>query len=72
MKIATEFLPWAAVGFVFGAVAGFQWGKKAKSRIGESVTTNYDNGVISLKVDTYKAARAGLSDSLNSLIGGVE
>lgn len=70
MKNLLEFAPWAAVGFVFGAVAGFQWGKKAKSKIGESVTTNYENGVIRLEVDTYRAARAGLSDSINGWIGG--
>lgn len=72
LKAAAEFLPWAAVGFVLGAVAGFQWGKTAKSRIGESITTDYEGGVLSVKVDTYQAARAGLSDSINQFISGIE
>lgn len=61
-------VPWAVVGFVVGAVVGIQWGQKAKSRIGEAVSTEFDNGVVRVEVDTYQAARAGLSDGLNNFI----
>lgn len=70
MRALTEFLPWAAVGFVFGAAAGFQWGKTAKSNIGEAVKTEFDDGVVRVEFDTYQAARSGLSDSINNLIDG--
>lgn len=66
-----QVIPWAAVGFVFGALAGFQWGKKAKSNIGESVTTDYQDGVASVHFDVVGAARAGLADPINDLIDGV-
>lgn len=71
MKIAGQVIPWAAVGFVFGAVAGFQWGKKAKSNIGESVTTEFERGVATVKFDVYGAARSGLADPINDLIDGL-
>lgn len=71
MSTVTEFLPWAAVGFIFGAAAGFQWGKTAKSRIGEAVTTDFENGVVSVEFDTYKAARSGLSDGINQFLDGL-
>lgn len=66
-----EFLPWAAVGFVFGTLAGFQWGKNAKSKIGEAVKTDFKDGVATVQFDTYQAARAGLGDSINDLIDGL-
>ncbi len=71
MKIAGQFIPWAAVGFVFGAMAGFQWGKKAKSNIGQSVTTDFERGVATVQFDVYGAARSGLADPINDLIDGL-
>lgn len=64
-------IPWAAVGFVFGAVAGFQWGKKAQSNIGKAVSADVEGGVVTVQVDTVKAARAGLSDNINRFIDGL-
>lgn len=64
-------IPWAAVGFVLGAAAGFQWGKKAKSNIGQAVKTDVDGGVIRVEFDTVEAAKAGFSDDINRFIDGV-
>lgn len=61
-------LPLAVVGFLVGAVAGFAWGRKAKSSIGEAVSTDVSNGVVTVQFDTYKAARSGLADELDGLI----
>ena len=58
-------IPWAVVGFAVGAALGFAWGKKAKSSIGESVSTEFDNGVLRVEFDTYQAARSGLADELD-------
>lgn len=66
-----EFLPWAAVGFVFGTLAGFQWGKNAKSNIGEAVSTDFSDGVVKVEFDTYKAARSGLGNTINGFIDGL-
>lgn len=71
MRTVTEFLPWAAVGFIFGAAAGFQWGKKAKSHIGEAVTTDINGGVVTVEFDTVQAARSGLSDGINRFLDGL-
>ena len=64
-------VPWAAVGFLVGSFAGFQWGKKAKSNIGQAVNTEFESGVVRVEVDTIKAARAGLADPINDLIDGL-
>lgn len=64
-------LPMAVIGFLVGALAGFQWGNKAKSRIGESVTTNVSDGVVTVQLDTVKAARSGLADPINDAINGL-
>lgn len=69
--MARQLIPWAAVGFVFGAMAGFQWGKKAKNNIGESVSTEYRDGVATVSFDVYGAARSGLADPINDLIDGL-
>lgn len=61
-------IPWGTVGFLAGAALGFAWGQKAKSRIGESVTTDFNGGVLSIRVNTIDAAKAGLPDILNSYI----
>lgn len=61
-------MPWAAVGFIVGAAAGLAWGKKAKSSIGQAVTTEFDGGVATVRFDTVEAARAGLNDHLNAFI----
>lgn len=63
-------VPWVAVGFVLGAVAGFQWGKTAKSNIGKAVSTDYSGGVATVQFDVYQAARSGLGDTLNGWLGG--
>lgn len=65
---ARKAVPWATVGFVAGAVLGFAWGQKAKSRAGESVTTEWNGGVLSVNVNTVKAARAGLPDIVNQYL----
>lgn len=64
-------LPMAVIGFLVGAIAGFQWGNKAKSRIGESVTTDVSDGVVTVKLDTVQAARSGLADPINDAINGL-
>lgn len=61
-------VPWAAVGFIAGGVLGFAWGQKAKSRVGESVSTDWEGGVLSVKVNTVQAARAGLPDLVNQYL----
>lgn len=61
-------IPWATVGFVAGAALGFAWGKKAKSRIGDSVTTDFSAGRLTVKVDTVTAAASGLPDPLAAYI----
>lgn len=71
IKLVTDFMPLAAVGFIVGAGLGFAWGKKAKSRIGESVSTDVSDGVVRVEIDTYQAARAGLSDSINNFFDGI-
>lgn len=71
MGIARQVIPWAAVGFVLGAAAGFQWGKKAKSNMGESVNTEFKDGVATVQFDVYGAARSGLADPINDLIDGL-
>lgn len=53
-------VPWAVVGFVVGAGLGLAWGKRAKSRIGESVTTDVHDGKVTVQVDMWKAAASGL------------
>lgn len=65
---ARKAVPWAAVGFLAGAALGFAWGKTAKSRIGQAVTTEWHGGTLSVNVDTVTAARSGLGDALNSYI----
>lgn len=71
VQFGTEFVPLAVVGFIVGAGLGFAWGKKAKSNMGKAVATSVDGGVVTVQVDTVKAARAGLSDGINSIIDGV-
>lgn len=59
-------VPWALVGFVAGAAVGaalgLSWGQKAKSRLGEAVSTNVDGGKVSVTVDLAHAAAVGLPD----------
>lgn len=71
VQFGTEFIPLAVVGFIVGAGLGFAWGKKAKSNIGKAVTTDVDGGVVTVQVDTVKAARAGLADPINNFIDGL-
>lgn len=61
-------VPWATVGFAVGIAAGFMWGKTAKSRIGESISTEWNGGVLAVKVDTIKAARSGVPDLLGQYL----
>ncbi|WP_375191228.1 hypothetical protein [Marinobacter sp.] len=61
-------VPLAALGFLVGAVAGFAWGRKAKSNIGEAVRTDVSGGVVTVQFDSLQAARGGLADELNRLI----
>ena len=61
-------IPWATVGFVAGAALGFAWGQKAKSRIGQSVTTDFSGGRLTVEVDTIGAAASGLPDPLAAYI----
>lgn len=63
-------VPWAAVGFFVGSLAGFSWGKKAKSNIGQAVSTDFSGGKLTVEVDTITAARSGLADPVNELIDG--
>lgn len=61
-------IPLAVLGFMVGAVAGFAWGRKAKSNIGEAVSTDVSGGVVTVQFDSLQAARSGLADEFNSLI----
>ena len=53
-------------GFVVGAVIGLAWGKTTKKTAVESVKTSIDGGVITVSVDTVKAAKDGFSGVANS------
>lgn len=64
-------VPWVVVGFAVGALAGFQWGRKAKSSIGDSVTTEFEDGVVTVQLDTYRAARSGLATPIDNMIDGL-
>jgi len=64
-------VPWAAVGFLVGSFAGFQWGKKAKNNIAEAVKTDYSGGVFTMQVDTVQAAKSGMADPLANLVEGL-
>ena len=64
-------IPWATVGFVAGAAIGFAWGQKAKSNIGQSVSTDFSGGTLTVKVDTIGAATSGLPDVLGAYIDKV-
>ncbi|WP_375170084.1 hypothetical protein [Marinobacter sp.] len=61
-------VPWATVGFIAGAALGFAWGQKAKSRLGESVKTDFSGGRLTVEVDTVTAAASGLPDPLAAYI----
>lgn len=61
-------IPWGTVGFLAGAALGFAWGQKAKSRIGDSVSTDFSGGVLTVQVDAVTAASSGLPDVLSSYI----
>ena len=63
-------VPWGVVGFLIGAGLGLAWGQRAKTKVGESVTTSFESGVLSIRVDTVQAARAGLPAVLDHYIGG--
>lgn len=71
VRIGTEFVPLAVVGFIVGAGLGFMWGKKAKSEIGKSVKTSYRDGLATVQFDVYQAARSGLDDNINRIIDGI-
>lgn len=71
VQFGTEFVPLAVVGFIVGAGLGFAWGKKAKDNIGKAVATDVSGGVVTVQVDTIKAARSGLSDGINAIMDGV-
>lgn len=59
-------IPWAAVGFVAGAALGLAWGQKAKSRLGEAVTTQVDGARVTVTLDGAKAFKAGLPDLIDA------
>lgn len=61
-------IPLAVLGFMVGAAAGFAWGRKAKSNIGEAVRTDVSGGVVTVQFDSLQAARSGLADEFNNLI----
>lgn len=61
-------IPLGLLGFIVGAVAGLAWGRKAKSNIGEAVSTDLSGGVVTVQFDAGKAARAGLADELDAWI----
>lgn len=61
-------IPLAVLGFMVGAAAGFAWGRKAKSNIGEAVSTDVSGGVVTVQFDAKQAARSGLADEFNNLI----
>jgi len=70
-RFVTDFLPLTVIGFAVGAAAGFAWSKNAKSKIGESVTTDVSGGVVTVRLDTVEAARSGLGDNINRFLDGV-
>lgn len=55
-------------GFVVGALVGFAWGQKTKSRLGEAVRTDVSGGVVTVQLDTLQAAKAGLPDLLQNVL----
>lgn len=52
--VATKAIAGLGFGFLVGAVIGFTWGQKTKSRVGESVDTSYHRGRLTVEVDAYK------------------
>lgn len=64
-------IPWAAVGFLVGSFIGFRYGKKAQGNIGQAIDTDYTGGVLTMKVDTVKAASAGMADPLAEMVNGL-
>ena len=48
----------AAVGV--GCAVGFAWGQSTRSAIGDNTETDFSGGVLTVKVNTLKAASAGL------------
>jgi len=50
-----------ALGFIVGVGAGFLYGRQAKSRVGESISTSFHRGKLTIEADI---AKAGLGFSL--------
>lgn len=54
----------AIAGFASGALVGFAWSSGAKSRMSESVTTEFSRGKLTVQVDMKKAIVGGVKDYL--------
>lgn len=52
------------LGFVIGMGMGLMYGKAVRSRLSESVSTNFSGGVYTVSVDTYDAISVGLFSRL--------
>jgi hypothetical protein len=61
-------IPLGLLGFIVGAVAGLAWGRKAKSNIGEAVSTDISGGVVTVQFDAKQAAKSGLADELQDWV----
>lgn len=61
-------VPLGLLGFIIGAVAGLAWGRKAKSNIGEAVSTDISGGVVTVQFDAKQAAKSGLADELQDWV----
>ncbi|MHB1342561.1 MAG: hypothetical protein ACYCX5_12505 [Coriobacteriia bacterium] len=53
---------WSAVGFVAGAVLGFVWSDGTKSRLSNSISTDFDNGKMTITLDAAGAIAGPLAD----------
>ena len=61
-------VPAALIGFTVGVLAGFLYGQKAKSKLGEAVRTDVSGGIVTVQLDTLQALRGGLPDVLDTIL----
>lgn len=51
----------AVIGFAVGAAAGFAYGQQTRKNFPSAVDTQFSGGVLTVKVDAWKAAAGGLA-----------
>ena len=56
----SKFMFVTLIGFTVGTLAGFVYGGRVKDGAPDAVKTNYDGGIITVKVDAVQALKNGL------------